>query len=103
LIVTRSNDFTDGHINYNQIDADIINEFTIVINCSPVGMSPNEKIMPLLPYKYIGKNHYFFDLVYKPANTLFLQQGEKRGAVIQNGFEMLVLQAEASWRIWNEG
>jgi shikimate dehydrogenase len=103
LKVTRSNDLAEGQINYNKIDAAVINEYNIVVNCSPVGMHPNENIMPLLPYEYIGKNHYFFDLVYKPANTLFLQQGEKRRAVTQNGFEMLVLQAEASWRIWNDG
>jgi shikimate dehydrogenase len=102
LIVTRNIDFAEGQINYHQIDAAIINEYNIVINCSPVGMYPKENIMPLLPYEYIGENHYFFDLVYKPANTLFLQQGEKRGATTQNGFEMLVLQAEASWQIWNE-
>jgi shikimate dehydrogenase len=102
LIVTRSNDMAEGQINYNQIDASLINEYNIIVNCSPVGMYPNENILPLLPYEFVGKNHYFFDLVYKPANTLFLQEGEKRGASIQNGFEMLVLQAEASWRIWNE-
>ena len=66
-------------------------------------MYPSDTVMPVLPYEYVGKNHYFFDLVYKPANTLFLQQAEKRGATTQNGFEMLVLQAEASWKIWNVG
>lgn len=103
LTVTRSKTFAEGQINYNQIDAFVMNEYNIIINCSPVGMYPSDNVMPVLPYEYVGKNHYFFDLVYKPANTLFLQQGEKRGAIIQNGFEMLVLQAEASWKIWNEG
>jgi len=103
LIATRSEISSPVQINYNQIDASIITEYTIVINCSPVGMVPNENELPFLPYEYIGKSHYFFDLVYKPANTLFLQQGEKKGATIKNGFEMLVLQAEESWRIWNEG
>jgi shikimate dehydrogenase len=66
-------------------------------------MQPNDNTLPNLPYQFISDRHYFFDLVYKPSKTLFLLEGEKRGAIIQNGFEMLVLQAEESWRIWNEG
>ena len=59
-------------------------------------------VCPPLPYEALTPRHYLFDLVYNPARTLFLQKGEARGAVVENGYEMLVLQAEESWRIWNE-
>jgi len=56
---------------------------------------------PPLPYEAIGPEHYLFDLVYNPARTLFLRRGEERGAVVENGYDMLIGQAEESWRIWN--
>ena len=76
-------------------------EHTIIINCSPVGMHPNDNLAPAIPYHFISANHYLYDLVYKPAETLFLSEGKKRGAAVQNGYEMLLIQAEESWRIWN--
>jgi shikimate dehydrogenase len=65
-------------------------------------MHPNVVEAPPIPYHALSSKHYLFDLVYNPAKTLFLQKGEEKGAVIKNGYEMLVLQAEESWRIWNE-
>ncbi len=102
LSVSRNAAFKEGQITYEMVDSDLLDEYSVIINCSPVGMHPNENSSPPLPYQAITSNHYLFDLVYKPASTLFLKEGEKRGADIQNGFEMLVLQAEASWKIWNE-
>ncbi len=102
LLVTRNEVLNAGFINYNAIDKKIMDENSIIINCTPVGMSPNENASPELPYDLITSNHYLYDLVYKPAKTLFLQKGEAIGATIQNGYEMLVIQAEASWKIWNE-
>lgn len=102
LVVTRNEVKHDGFINYSSIDEKIMDEYSIIINCTPVGMSPNENVAPEIPYDLITGNHYLYDLVYKPAKTLFLQKGEARGATIENGYEMLLIQAEASWKIWNE-
>ena len=101
LVVTRTENLKEGYINYTMIDINVMENYPIIINCSPIGMSPNENISPDIPYQFINSTHYLFDLVYKPSKTLFLQQGEAKGAVIQNGYEMLLLQAEASWKIWN--
>lgn len=101
LVVTRNEVIKEGFINYSSIDEKVINNNRIIINCTPVGMSPNENTAPELPFDLITSNHYLYDLVYKPAKTLFLQKGEAKGATIENGYEMLLIQAEASWKIWN--
>lgn len=91
-----------GELGYEDIDDVILEEYTLVINTTPLGMFPNVDDDPPLPYQFISQRHLLFDLVYNPPKTKFLQQGEKQGARIVNGYEMLVLQAEESWRIWNE-
>lgn len=88
-------------ITYAALDEPLMNEYKIIVNCSPVGMSPDEDFRPAIPYEYLSSRHYLYDLVYKPAETQFLLEGKKRGAVIKNGFEMLIIQAEENWRIWN--
>ena len=103
LVVSRNAGSGEAQIPYKDVDEVLLEEYTIIINCTPVGMHPNDNSLPDLPYQFISARHYLFDLVYKPAKTLFLLEGEKRGAVIENGLEMLVLQAEESWRIWNGG
>jgi shikimate dehydrogenase len=103
LLVTRNEKLEEEMINYSKINEEIINEYKIIINCTPAGMYPNTDECPLIPYQYLSKEHYLFDLVYNPEKTLFLKRGEEKGATIKNGYEMLVLQAEESWRIWNEG
>lgn len=102
LIVTRSEQLIEGQINYNSINASLLTEYFIIINTSPVGTFPNENDCPQIPYQHLTTNHYLFDLVYKPQKTLFLKKGEEKGAQIKNGFEMLIIQAEASWQIWND-
>lgn len=101
LIVTRNKDGKENHITYNDIDKGMMKEYSIIINCSPVGMHPNDNIAPAIPYHLISVNHYLYDLVYKPAETLFLKKGKEGGAAVQNGYDMLLIQAEESWRIWN--
>lgn len=102
LVVSRAENLQTGYINYKMIDEKIMKEYSIIINCSPVGMSPNENACPNIPYHSINAQHYLYDLVYKPSKTLFLQKGEENGALVQNGYEMLLIQAEASWKIWND-
>jgi len=92
----------DGVITYNMLDKDIMTAHTIIINTSPLGMYPQVDAAPPIPYELITKHHLLYDLIYNPAETLFLKQGAAKGAAIKNGHEMLVLQAEASWDIWNE-
>jgi shikimate dehydrogenase len=90
----------DHVISYNQLNAETIASHTLLINTSPVGMYPNVNEAPELPYEAIGSNHHLFDLIYNPSETLFLAKGKAQGATIQNGLEMLHIQAAESWKIW---
>lgn len=99
-IVSRRRNTGSAFI-YQEIDKSIIEQRTIIINTTPLGMYPDTETCPDIPYQFISDRHLLYDLVYNPAKTLFLQKGEERGATIKNGEEMLVLQAEESWRIWN--
>lgn len=92
---------SSGDIRYEDVDAPLIHTHTLIINTTPVGMFPKMEECPPLPYEEIGSRHYLFDLIYNPEKTLFLQKGASMGATIENGHEMLILQAEESWRIWN--
>jgi shikimate dehydrogenase len=87
---------------YKQLIPEVIEKNTLIINTTPLGMYPNITEFPPLPYEAITEKHLLFDLVYNPAKTLFLRKGEERGASIQNGYDMLVYQAEESWNIWNQ-
>jgi shikimate dehydrogenase len=90
-----------GCISYDQVTPAIMASHTLVINTSPLGMYPNLNQAPELPYAAMGAQHHLFDLIYNPSETLFLQKGAAQGASIQNGLEMLHIQAEKSWEIWN--
>lgn len=87
---------------YEQLTPSIIHDHTLIVNTTPVGMYPAVAEAPPIPYESLTASHYLFDLVYNPEKTLFLKKGEEKGAVIKNGYDMLVGQAEESWRIWNE-
>jgi shikimate dehydrogenase len=91
-----------SHLTYADLNEQIIKEYTLIINTTPLGTSPNINECPAIPYQYLTAQHFLFDLVYNPAKSLFLQKGEEQGAAIQNGYDMLVIQAEESWRIWSE-
>ncbi len=87
---------------YSELDQNVLNEYSIIINASPIGTYPDIDEAPAIPYQFITSKHYLFDLVYNPAETKFLQYGKSKNATIQNGLEMLELQAEENWKIWNE-
>lgn len=89
-------------LTYDQLTDDVMQTYTVIVNCSPVGMYPHVDEAPCLPYEHIGPQHLLFDLVYNPLETRFMQLGSERGATVKNGLEMLHLQAEASWKFWNE-
>jgi len=86
---------------YSVLNQEILDEYTVIINCTPIGTFPNVNEAPNIPFEFITKNHLLFDLIYNPEESKFLKEGKKRGAQIKNGYEMLELQAEKSWEIWN--
>lgn len=102
FVVSRSGSDKINFIQYKQISSALVDEYKIIINCTPLGMSPDEGSCPEFPYGLLTPDHYLYDLVYQPAKTLFLQKGEDRGTLTCNGYEMLVIQAEENWKIWNE-
>ncbi|MES1221485.1 MAG: shikimate dehydrogenase [Bacteroidota bacterium] len=87
---------------YEDLNADIILQHLLIINTTPLGMYPRIEECPPIPYEFITEKHYLYDLIYNPTKTLFLEKGEQKNASIKNGEEMLIIQAEESWRIWNE-
>ncbi len=91
----------NNHIGYDNIDEKKIEQNLLIINATPVGMFGFPDQIPDLPYQYLTPGHLLFDLVYNPAETLFLRKGKEKGAQVKNGLEMLHLQAEKSWEIWS--
>jgi len=86
---------------YQDLNKTILEEFTVLVNCTPLGTHPNVTQKPAIPYQYLSEKHLLFDLIYNPEKTAFLLEGETCGASIQNGYHMLELQAEKAWEIWN--
>ena len=89
-------------IAYADISNQLLNEYSLIINCSPLGTFPNINEKPMIPYQFLTSKHLLYDLIYNPVETAFLIEGKKRGTQVKNGPEMLELQAEESWRIWNK-
>ena len=87
---------------YRDLLPEIVFDHKLIVNCTPVGMYPHLGAAPAIPYASLSAEHLLYDLVYNPGITQFLQKGAHRGAKIKNGLEMLQLQAEGAWRIWNE-
>ena len=98
-LVSRNS--SENTISYTNLTETHFKDYQIIINCTPLGTSPNTDLFPNIPYQYFTPNHLAFDLIYNPEKTVFLQKAESYGAVVKNGYEMLVLQAEKAWEIWN--
>jgi shikimate dehydrogenase len=90
-----------GDLTYLEIDSDLIKEYQIIINTTPLGTYPDIENYPDIPYKYLTKKHICYDLIYNPDETTFLRKSKKKGAITINGLRMLEIQAEESWKIWN--
>ncbi|HQH40378.1 MAG TPA: shikimate dehydrogenase [Bacteroidales bacterium] len=90
-----------GMFSYDDLNQTIITNHLLIINCTPVGMYPETHQAPPIPYEYLTNRHFLYDLIYNPDKTLFLANAERAGAFFCNGLEMLKLQAEKSWEIWN--
>ncbi|SHI72654.1 shikimate dehydrogenase [Hymenobacter daecheongensis DSM 21074] len=89
-------------LTYADLTPAILEAHPLIINCTPLGTAPNVHECPPIPYAALTPQHYLFDLIYNPSETLFLQKGREAGAQTKNGFEMLCIQAEAAWDIWNK-
>lgn len=111
-LVSRKGNAIDGNtletntemkasLSYDQLPASVIESHTLIINTSPLGMYPNVNEAPPIAYEGITAQHHLYDLVYNPTETLFMQKGLEKGATVQNGLDMLHIQAEESWAIWN--
>ena len=100
LFVSRTS--RENMITYNDITKDLLQDYTVIVNCSPVGMFPKVDECPALPYEAMNENHLLYDLVYNPLETLFMKKGAAQGATVKNGLEMLHLQAIASWEFWTQ-
>ncbi|HVF97605.1 MAG TPA: hypothetical protein VM871_09800, partial [Flavisolibacter sp.] len=98
--VSRSSE--EGQWTYKDLDEEVLSSHHLIINTTPLGMYPLVDAAPPVPYHFLTPAHFLFDLIYNPAETKFLTEAVKRGAQICNGHQMLVEQAEESWRIWSE-
>lgn len=90
-----------GTIQYSQITPNIIQEYNVIVNCTPCGMYPHIDECPQLPYEAMTSKNILYDLLYNPDETLFMKKGAQHGATVKNGLEMLLLQAFASWEFWH--
>lgn len=102
LFVSRNAQQGSSNVTYKEVSSSILNEYKLIINTTPLGMYPYIEECPDIPYEYLTKSHYLYDLVYNPEQTLFLKKGAEKGAITKNGSDMLIIQAEESWKIWNE-
>ena len=88
-------------IQYERITPEVVKEYNVIVNCTPLGMFPKTEECPLLPYEALDERNILYDLIYNPDETLFMRRGAEHGAAVKNGLEMLLLQAFASWDFWN--
>lgn len=98
--VSRS--LREGMLTYDLLTPEIMDEYKVIVNCTPVGMYPRANEYPRIPYQYLTPNHLLYDLLYNPDTTLFMKKGADKGAITKNGLEMLLLQAFGAWDIWNK-
>ena len=89
-----------NQIKYQDLNEEFIKENLIIVNCTPLGTFPNVANAPDIPYPFLTSNHLLYDLIYNPSETAFLKNGSLKGAITKNGLEMLELQAEKAWMIW---
>ncbi len=99
LMVSRST--RPNTIRYEQLTPNLVQEYNVIVNCTPLGMYPKVNEFPQLPYEGMNEKNLLYDLIYNPDETMFMRKGKAQGAVTKNGLEMLLLQAFASWEFWN--
>lgn len=92
---------SDKCISYDMISRELMSNYHLLVNCTPLGTFPKNDTCPDIPYELITEDHFLYDVVYNPAETLFMKKGAEQGAKTHNGLKMLHLQAERNWEIWN--
>jgi shikimate dehydrogenase len=97
-----SREANENRISYHDINQSTFNDYQIIINCTPLGTFPRIELFPDIPYQYFTPKHIAFDLIYNPEETEFLKRAKANGAIIKNGHDMLIFQAEKAWEIWNK-
>lgn len=102
VFVSRISGQQKNTISYQDITPELMSEHKVIVNCTPVGMYPKVDFCPEIPYELLTPEHLLYDLLYNPNVTLFMKKGEAQGSITKNGLEMLLLQAFASWEIWNK-
>lgn len=90
-----------NQITYDEIDTDILKKYLVIVNCTPLGTHPDVLRIPPIPISQLNNYHMVYDLIYNPAETALMQQAAEKGAQVSNGYQMLLLQAEEAWKIWN--
>ena len=98
--VSRTPD--ENRLDYADLSKELISQHHLIINTTPVGLHPRVDQAPEIPYQHLTSDHILYDLIYNPAETLFLKKGREKGCVTTNGLRMLELQADASWKIWKD-
>jgi shikimate dehydrogenase len=99
LYVSRNR--TKNYLTYDDLTPEVMQKYRLIINTTPLGMSPHTETFPPILYQHLSAYHFLYDLVYNPIETLFLKRGAQYGAKVKNGLDMLHIQAEAGWKIWN--
>ncbi len=102
VFVSRDKGSKPNCLNYADLNESWLSIFKLIINTTPLGQYPDVADCPPIPYKFLTSQHYLFDLLYNPSETVFLKHGKKKGSITQNGSDMLAIQAEESWKIWND-
>lgn len=92
---------SDRQKSYEELNEFAVNDYPVIVNSTPLGMHPNVDACPPIPYEYLTEDNLLYDLIYNPAETMFMKKGAEKGANTQNGLGMLKLQAEKAWEIWN--
>jgi len=100
LFVSR-NPEKSNEVSYGELNETAISQFPLIVNTTPLGMFPDTDKFPPIPYEFLTENHFLYDLIYNPEETIFLKKGREKGAITQNGLSMLKFQAEKAWEIWN--
>lgn len=92
---------TENRLSYEMLTPEVMADYHLIVNCTPLGTFPKNDTCPDIPYQLLSKEHFLYDVVYNPAETLFMKKGAEQGANTLNGLQMLHLQAERNWEIWN--
>jgi|688.fasta_scaffold30790_11 shikimate dehydrogenase len=101
IFVSQTESSLSNHFTYADVNEHMIAACKVIVNCTPLGMSPHVDAAPDMPYDALSEEHLLIDLIYNPEETLFMKQGRKHGATAMNGLSMLQHQALKSWEIWN--